>query len=81
MTKQYNHPCTIDKKYLDNHWEKIKEKSLKPIWYKHKKKYEEVGLEYGDFLNIAYIMLAQEIHKYNPQQSSIYTYARMFVSK
>lgn len=81
MAEQHNQSYTVDKKYLDNHWKKIKEKSLKPIWYKYKKKYESIGLEYGDFLNIAYIMLAQEIHKYNPQQSGIYTYVRMFVSK
>lgn len=71
----------MNKKYLDDHWDTVEKKVLNSIWHKHHKKYKDVGLEYGDFVNISYIILEREIHKYNDQKANFYTFAQMVVNK
>lgn len=76
-------PLTKDngKSYLDKHWNEVQNKVLTALWNKHRHKYQSVGIEFEDFVNIAYIILADEAHKYKPDKSKFCTFAQMVVSK
>lgn len=69
------------KTYLDKYWNEVQNRVLTALWNKHKRKYQSVGLEFEDFVSIAYIILADEASKYNPEKSKFCTFAQMVVSK
>lgn len=82
MTQQYKHHIFTkedSKAYLDKHWSEVKNKVLTSLWKEYKHKYQSVGLEFGDFEGIAYILLKKETHKYNPNKSKFCTFAQMVV--
>ena len=82
MTQQYKHPSLTreeGKAYLDKYWNDVQNKVLTSLWKKYRHKYQSVGLEFGDFEGIAYIILEREAHKYNPNQSKFCTFAQMVV--
>lgn len=84
MKQQYKHlPLAKEdgKRYLDKCWNEVQNRVLTALWNKHKHKYQSVGLEFGDFINIAYIILADEASKYNADKSKFCTFAQMVVSK
>lgn len=84
MAKQYKHPPLTKedgKAYLDKYWNEVQDKVLTSLWNKHRNKYQSVGFEFGDFKSIAYIILADEACKYNPDKSKFRTFAQMVVSK
>lgn len=69
------------RKFLDEHWQEIEDKVLIPLWNTYEIKYKEVGLEYGDFYSIAYIILERESAKFNLERASFYTFAKTVLKK
>ena len=60
---------------INSDWNRLEIKVVKPVWNLYKITYKNLGLEYGDFVGISYIILRDEILKANTEKSSIYTFA------
>lgn len=60
--------------FLKRNWKEFENKSVKPVWNLFSRHYSSLGLEYEDFVSIAYIILNKEIRNYNADKSGIYTY-------
>ena len=60
---------------INKEWNNFTKNVVRPVWDIYHRKYEMLGLEYGDFENIAYIILEKELKKYKPSKSGVYTYS------
>ena len=60
--------------FLKRNWKEFENKSVKPVWNLFSRHYSSLGLEYEDFVSIAYIILNKEIRNYNADKSGVYTY-------
>ena len=67
---------------LEEHWQKIKERVISPLWHgKFKLMYESAKLDYNDFESLAGIELAKAMKTFDPEKSNIYTYATRVISQ
>lgn len=60
---------------LKTNWKEFESRSVKPVWNLFSRHYLTVGLEYGDFANIAFTILNKELCNYNADKSGVYTYS------
>lgn len=60
---------------VDKNWETIRNKVVKSVWNLYQNKYKLLGIEYGDFESISYIILDKELKCFDETKSSIYTHA------
>ncbi len=66
---------------IKTEWHKFRKIVIQPVWNIYRCRYETLGLEYGDFENIAYIILEKEMTKHNSSKSNTYTYATNVLKK
>lgn len=61
---------------LEERWGDINKKVIEPLWkYKFQDMYERAKLDEQDFISLAGMELTKAFETYNPDESSIYTYA------
>lgn len=69
-------------KLLEDNWGSIVKKVIEPLWkHKFQTMYESAKLDKDDFISMAGEELTKAFAKYNPNTSSIYTYAQHVISK
>lgn len=66
---------------LNENLEELLQKAINPMWALFKQRYETAGLEKGDFVNTAFLALKKELPKYDPEKSSICTFATVVLRK
>lgn len=60
---------------IKNNWKEYEYRAVKPLWNIYRNRYLGVGISYEDFVDIAYIILDNELRKYKADKSGIYTYS------
>lgn len=60
---------------IRNNWKEYEIRAVKPLWNIYRNRYLGVGISYEDFVDIAYIILDNELRKYKADKSGIFTYS------
>lgn len=60
---------------IRNNWKEYENRVVKPVWNIYFSRYLTLGITYGDFMNIAFIILDNELKKYKADRARIYTYS------
>ena len=69
-------------KLLEENWGSIKNKVIKPLWkYKFCNLYQSVKLDENDFESLAGEALTKAFKNYKANESNIFTYATMVITK
>ena len=67
---------------LEENWGSIKNKVIKPLWkYKFCNLYQSVKLDENDFESLAGEALTKAFKNYKANESNIFTYATMVITK
>ena len=67
---------------LEEKWDEIKRRVILPLWNgKFKKMYEDAKMDYNDFESLVGIELAKAIKIFNPEKSSLCTFATRVITQ
>ena len=68
--------------YLEENWQKIKNKVILPLWNsRFRSMYESVKLDYDDFESLAGVELTKAMQTFDPEKSNLFTYATRVISQ